>query len=182
MIILLEANTFWTYNLDFWTSLLTFLGIFLSGVGLYYSHKAFKEAALAKKAANEAGIVVKTQEIMMELERISNECIFNEDIKYHEATNKLNEISSRVYGILGIYINDTEIKAQAQIIQENFTLVKTALESANPSNPQSSINDEAIDLKYKVNFVYNMTSPHFTNLINSLSTLKGILNSRLIKN
>jgi hypothetical protein len=180
--IILETNTFWTFNGDFWSLLLTFLGIGLSAFGLNYSIKAFKEAKLAKQAANDAGIVVKTQEIMMELERISNECIFNEEIKYHEATNKLNEISSRVYGILGIYRNDEEIKAQAQIIQENFNFVKTALENANPSNPQSGINDDTIDNKYKQNYVYNMTSPYFTNLINSLSTLKGVLNSRLIRN
>lgn len=180
--IIIEANSFWTYDSDFWTLILTLAGIALSSFGLYYSVKAFKEAELAKKAANDAGIVVKTQEIMMELERISNVCLFNENIKYSEATNKLNEISSRVYAILGIYSKDGEIKEQTNIIQENFNLVKTALETANPSNPQSVINDETIDIKYKDNFVYNMTSPHFTNLINSLSTLKGILNNRLIKN
>ncbi len=137
---------------------------------------------MQKKAANDAGIVVKTQEIMMDLERISNECLFELDISYSQATNKLNEVSSRVYSILGIYNKDEEIKIQSQIIQDNFNAVKSSLESANPSNPQSSINDETIDVKYKENYVYNITSPHFTNLINSLSTLKGILNSRLIKN
>ena len=177
-----NTNNFWHYNSDFWTTCLTIIGIAISAFGLHYSNKAFQEAELAKKAANDAGIVVKTQEIMMELERISNECIFKVDVNFSEATNKLNEISSRVFGIIGIYKNDIEIKEQSQIIQENFNYVKTALELANPSNAQSGINDITIDEKYKENYVYNITAPYFTNLINSLSTLKGILNGRLIKN
>lgn len=180
MIVIL-CNNFWTYNTDIGTLIFTLTGIGLSVAGLFYSIKAFREAELAKKAANDAGVVVKTQEIMMDLERISNDCLFDESVNYSQASNKLNEISSRVYAILGIYNKDDDIKNHSQLIQDNFNSVKNALENANPSNPQSSVNDETIDAKYKENYVYNITSPHFTNLINSLSTLKGILNSRLIK-
>jgi hypothetical protein len=179
---MLILQSFWTYNTDIWASLVSLSGILLSVAGLIYSKKAFKEAELAKNAAYSAGIVVKTQENLMELERISNECSFSEDITYSQATNKLNSIASRIYVILGMYSKDEEFKEQIEAIKNNFDTVKLALESANPSVPDNSLNDKTVDKEFKVNYPYNITSLHFTKLINNLSTLRGTLNSKLIKN
>ncbi len=198
--LILQVETllpFWRYdNPDTYSIVMGILGIVLSIAGLYFSIesrrfsiKAFheaelakKEAELAKNAAYSAGIIVKTQEILMELERISNECFFDEDITYSKATKKLNSIASRIYVILGMYGKDEEFKEQIEAIKNNFDTVKLALESANPSAPDNSLNDKTIDKEFKVNYPYNITSLHFTKLINNLSTLRGTLNSKLIKN
>ena len=188
---MLILQSFWTYNTDIWASLISLLGIGLSALGIYYSIKAFheaelakKEAELAKNAAYSAGVVVKTQEILMELQQILHECHFNEGIVYFEANNKLNIINSRVYTILGIYEKDEDeqMKKVIEIIKTNSEAIKSALENANPSAPASIVNNKKIDEKIKIHYIYNITAPHFTKLINNLSTLKGILNSKLIKN
>ncbi len=197
LILQIETLPFWRYeNPDTYSLLMGILGIGLSVAGLYFSIesrrfsiKAFheaelakKEAELAKNAAKEAGIVVKTQENLMELQRILHECSFSADITYFEATDKLNGIGSRIYAILGIYERDEELKQQTKIIKENFDAIKSALEKANPSITDSFFNDKTIDKEFKINYPYANTSLHFTNLINNLSILKGLLNSKLIKN
>ncbi len=190
LILQIETLPFWRYeNPDIYSLLMGIVGIGLSVAGLYYSIKAFHEAELAKKeaelakdAAKNAGIVVKTQEILMELDRISNECSFVEDITYSQATNKLNLIASRIYSILGMYEKDEEVKEKVEIIKENFGAIKLALEGANPSVLGSFINDKTIDKEFKINYPYNSCSQHFTNLITNLSILKGILSNKLIKN
>ncbi|MBK7854860.1 MAG: hypothetical protein IPJ79_08100 [Bacteroidetes bacterium] len=175
-------HPFWTSHYDFLLfCLLSFGGIVVSAFGLNYSIKAFREAEQAKDAANQAGLTVKTQEIIMELERISNSCQFEETINFPEANKSFNEISARVYGILGLYKTDNDIKDEIQQIQDNLANVKTSLDTANRSNPSSPLNDASIGENILQNYVYNITAPHFTNLISSLNKLKGILNSRLIK-
>ncbi len=183
MMIILEQSPFWASHTDYWIAgILSILGIGVSAFGLYYSIKAFSEAKLAKNAANQAGIVVKTQEIVMELERISNSCQLDENVNFQQCTVTFNDISARVYGILGMYKSDEEIKEEIQLIQDNLASIKTSLDTANKSNPSSPFNDNAIAPAILENYVYNITAPHFTNLIGSLSKLKGMLNSRLIKN
>ncbi len=178
---LVKPNIFWFDHYDFWISLLLgIVGVIASAIGIHYSKKAFREAKLAKDAAFKAGIVVKTQEIIMELERISNSCVLEEEIRFAEANKKLNEIGGRVFGILGMYKSDNNLKDQIQLIQDNIVSIKGALETANPSNPVSVFSDPEINGTMLINYVYNITAPHFSNLITSLNTLKGILNSRLI--
>lgn len=157
-----------------------YLSLFLSVIGIVYSILSFREAKAAKKAAEKAGIIVKTQETFIELERISRICEFWEDIKYSEATGKLNEIGCRIHEICGMYKWDSNIQVDIQTILGYYEGAKMAVESANPSNPESVINDDSLDEKYKQNFIFNQTAPHLSQLINSLYTLKGVLSSRLI--
>lgn len=181
MILLDNQSNYWLQG-DFWISIsFGVLGCLISLIGVYYSRKAFSEAELAKNAANEAGVVVKTQEIIMELERISHSCQFNENIGYSEANIAFNEISGKVYGIVGLYKGDEDINEEVLLIQEHIQSIKNALETANRANPSSIYSSEGIDQGLLVNYVYNITAPHFSNLIGSLNKLKGILNSRLIK-
>ena len=183
LILQIETLPFWRCeNPDIYSLLIGIAGTVLSLIGFCYSKKASEQAELAKNAAKEAGIVVKRQGDLMELQRILTECSFSADVTYFQVNNILNTVSARTHEIMGVFNEDKQMEDTIKSIKNSFDNIRKALNDANPSLPLNTVNNKKIDEKLKINYVYNITSQPFAELMDNLGTLKGILNSKIIKN
>ena len=122
---------------DFLISLvLGVMGVTVSGIGVYFSVKAFKEARAAKHAATEAGKTVKIQTITIDLTEILQKLDkLQIDISFEQARDLLTEITRRLQRITSPFETDQTLSDKIAVLQTALSKAKDSLKSVRPSDP-----------------------------------------------
>jgi len=115
-------------HVDFWINLsLALVGIVVGVLGLVYAWKAYVEAEKAKRAATEAGKVVKIQtttieltEILLKLEKLTPA------VEFPAARELLSEVSRRLLRATAPFANEPDLSGA-------ISDLRAALESAKAS-------------------------------------------------
>lgn len=120
---------FWRRS-EFWISFIATAG------GLFFSLLAFLEARKAKRAATEAGKIVKIQTITIELTEIAQKLSkMDTDIRFDEARDLLTEISRRVRRTISAFQKDPDLSEAIINIRDALAKAKVSLNSARPTDP-----------------------------------------------
>jgi hypothetical protein len=168
-----------TVQKSFWTKgdflLATFLGILgavISGFGLYFSVKAFKEARAAKHAATEAGKTVKIQTVTIELSDILPKLDkLQPDVHFNEARDLLNEISRRLRRIISPFETDEGLSAKITLLRETLDKAKASLNNVRPTDTSK----EEVP-----GTVYYAIEGEFVAISNSVADLLGLFEKKTI--
>lgn len=159
---------------DFWLFLgLSLIGIGLSAGGLWYSIRSFQEAQAAKKAAVEAGKIVKVQTVTIELSEIIQRLdALETDISFTDARDLHTEIARRLRRLTSSLRNDADADLKNSIEQLHVSLeeTRTALDGVRPEQQPPKTE----------NVVYNAIEGHFSSMSGCIADLMGLLEKRTI--
>ena len=169
------SASFWGKG-DFWISqILAIIGIALAGFGLLYAIKAFREAALAKTAARDAGRIVNYQATTLEL--ISLPTILAnppKKISYFKARDALAAVTPRLRKIISTYEHETDIADKLQSLRKSLDDAQVSLAGVRRTNPTV----QETDAPYAV---YNAIEGHFAAINAQIGELQGIFEQKTIK-
>lgn len=162
----LAQYPFWQ-KLEFWISVIIGIG------GLVFSILAFIEAKSARRAAIEAGKIVKIQTITIDLTEISQKLDkLRTDIHFNEARDLLTEISRRLRRIVSPFQKDKELSETITALLGALSATKESLNSVRPANPEKEA-----DAPYAV---YNAIEGDFATINNIVADLLGLFEKRSI--
>ncbi len=133
---------FW-HRLDFWVGI---IGILVSGAGLFYSIRAFleaekakKEAQEARKAATAAGRTVRLQTVAIELSEIIQKLErLQQDIRFSEAQELLNEVSRRLRRFVSPFADDSKLSGAITPCLNALDSAQKSLNGVRPSDPSKA--------------------------------------------
>lgn len=124
---------FWQ-KADFWIFLV--IGI----AGLVFSILAFLEARQAKRAATEAGQIVKIQSVLIDLTELGQKINrLDPNIKFNDARNLLTEASSKIRRIVSPFNVDTELQDTIKKLLSALDSAQISLNSVRPVEPNSEV-------------------------------------------
>lgn len=116
-------------ELPFWRHVEFWIG----AAGLAFSFLAFFEARQAKRAAREAGKIVKMQTVVSDLTEISMRLDrLNPEIEFTEARDFLNEVSRRIRRLVSPFSNDGDLSGAIANIRESLTQATHSLNDVLP--------------------------------------------------
>lgn len=177
MFYVLQVDTHFHPKTDFWVFLI------IGGLGLLFSIGSFVQARAAKTAAQNAGRIVKIQDILLDIPEITNLCQ-QVDIKvdYNAANLQMTYILGKISKVLAIFNGDSNLNSNQQLltqqIEGTINKIQEILKSLNPvyfseeDKPKTDIEG----------YVYLSMAPYTTILVTQLNSLMGILNSHMIQN
>jgi hypothetical protein len=159
---------FWETG-DFWI-------FFVIGIAsLIASIKAFIEAKEARKAANDAGQVVKIQTITIELSEIIQKLDKLEmTIQFSQARDFYSEINRRIKRLTAPFKDAEDYKEVILTIFETLDELKESLAKVRPIDREEEENPVE-------NSVYFAVEKHFSDLGGHLAELMGYFEKRTIK-
>jgi len=142
----------------------------IGGFGLLFSLLAFIEARRAKKAAGEAGRVVKIQTVTLDLTEINQKLSrLSPDIQFDEARDLLAEISRRIRRITSPFKDDSDLSSTIAALKTALNDARNSLKEVRPTNP--SIDPEV------PRAVYNAIESHFATIAEHVADLTGLFES-----
>lgn len=122
---------FWL-KIDFWI----FLGIGITG--LILSWLAFQEASKAKKAATEAGQVVKIQSVVIDLTELGQKINrLDPQIKFNNARDLLTDTSTKIRRIVSAFNGDDALSETINRLLLALDSAQKALNAVRPVNVDS---------------------------------------------
>lgn len=123
------AEPFWR-RFDFWLSFIASAG------GVVFSIMAFSEARKAKRAATEAGRIVKIQTVAIELTEIAQKLgSMDTNIQFNEARDLLAELSRRLRRAISAFAKDPDLGDTIAALRDALTTAKKSLNSVRPADP-----------------------------------------------
>lgn len=144
---------------DFW------MFTFINMLGLLLSWLAFKEAREAKKAAQEAGKVVKIQSVLIDLtelgQKVNN---LDSNIRFAEARTLLTEISTKINRLVSPFRTEDDLKITIDKLLDALTETHTALNSVRPNNSESE-NSAPQSVFYGIQENFSTISNHVAELL-----------------
>ncbi len=124
-------ESFWK-KLDFW--IFFCLGL----AGLLFSFLAFLEARQAKRAARDAGQVVKIQSVLIDLTELGQKINrLDPNIRFNDARDLLTETSSKIRRIVSPFNQDDELRTTINNLLGALDRAQAALNSVRPTAPDS---------------------------------------------
>lgn len=162
------------FDAAFWIGLVVgVVGIVLSGFGVLYSLRAFREAREAKLAAREAGrtvkrltVVVDLTEIALRLERIDS------NIDFGEARQLLNDASRRIHRLLAPYRAHSDYDQHCSQLYQALANARVSLETMYP---------ESSDEGRAGTTIFFATEKHFALISNHIATILGLFEQESIE-
>lgn len=122
---------FW-HKVDFWIFLI--LGIF----GFIFSLLAYLEARQAKRAATEAGQVVKIQSVLIDLTELGQKINrLDPNIRFNDARDLLTETSSKIRRIVSPFNSDDKLQNTINKLLAALDTAQIALNSVRPTAADS---------------------------------------------
>lgn len=174
---ILQAKTYFYQTPDFW------IFFVIGGAGLLFSILSWLQAKAAKKAAQNAGRIVKIQDILLDIPEITNLCQ-QVDIKvdYNAASIQLTTIMGKIAKVIAIFNGDPNLSSNQQpIIQPIQGTIKEIQDILKSLNPVYFSEDDRPKRDIE-GYVYLSIAPYTTILVTQLNSLMGILNSHMIQN
>jgi multidrug resistance efflux pump len=172
----LVQSHFWQRG-DFWVFVvLSILSIGVSGFGLWYSIRAFKEAeqakvqaTQAKAAAKEAGKIVRVQTVAIELGEISQKLEKLEpDILFSEARELLAEISRKLLRSISPYAEDSRLKSKIAAVKAAIEATQNSMKEVRPTPGTPEVRGS----------VYNGIEADLRTVNNLVAELLGLFETR----
>ena len=168
---------------EFYEKLDFYIFLVLSVFGLIFSVLSWKQAQGAKRAAENAGKIVKIQDILLDIPEIVNLCQqLDYNAKYKEANPQWIIIMGKISLIIGLIkeYSDRSPYQQTLIdeIEKTLTSIRDILKSLNPYYMESS----SIEIKDTEGRIYNAIAPYLTILVPQLNSLTGSLHGGMIQN
>jgi hypothetical protein len=140
---------------DFWIFIfLAILSIVVSVISIWVSRRA-------NRVASEAELIVRRQNILLEISEAINICQTSNKILFEEMNLKISEVVMKIRHIIGQYrpLNRSTPEELLQQIQDCLESLQTKFYSLPSITPAEEIN--------------SIISPIFTSLVGNLSELQG---------
>ena len=161
----LLSTPFWN-TFDFWIYLAIGIG------SLFFSIRAFLEARSAKRAAIDAGRIVKIGTITIELTEISQKLDkLQPEIHFNEARDLLTESSRRLRRLIAPFQKESDLKDNIDELKAALDAAKDSLNSVRPSNRER-------EAPY---VVYHGVEGDFATINNIVADLLGLFEKKTIK-
>jgi hypothetical protein len=159
------------YRPDFWVGVVSVL---VSAGGLIYSIRAFREAEKAKqeaqearKAATAAGRTVRLQTVAIELSEIIQKLErLQQDIRFSEAQELLNEVSRRVRRFVSPFADDVKLSEPIAVCLSALDSAQKSLNAVRPTDPTKAIDVPGV--------VYWAIQGDFAQINNLVAALLGL--------
>jgi hypothetical protein len=171
----LLQEPFWRHG-DFWVYIvLTLVGLGVGIAGLVYAVRAFKEAQLAKiaaenakHAATEAGRTVRVQTVAIELGEVSQKLErLRPKILFVDARDLLNEISKRIRRNVSPFAEDPALKTTIAAVRQALDAAQKSLNDVRPATPENESDAP--------NAVFNGIEADFALIGNLVADLLGLV-------
>lgn len=160
-----QQSHFW-FNGDFWIFIL--LGV----ASVLFSVLSFREAKAAKKAATEAGQVVKIQTITIELSELVQKLdVLDTTIDFGSARDFYSETNRRIMRIIAPFSGDDDYSTIIDSIRSTLAECRKNLASVKP------VSGKGDDVS---NSVYHAVESSFSKLSGQLAELMGLFEKRTI--
>ncbi len=155
----------------YWQHAEFLVGALISAFGVYFSVRAFTEARKAKKAATDAGKIVRMQTVTVELAEVSEKLDrVPSDISFDDARDLLAEISRRLRRFTAPYRKEVDYAGTITELKDALAEAKDALDAVRPTDSQGeSVAPRA---------VYNAMESHFSGINNIVADLLGLFEKR----
>ncbi|WP_080055662.1 hypothetical protein [Spirosoma aerolatum] len=143
-----------------------------SGLGLWLTWLAYKEAERAKEAAEQAAKSVKSQAIAMELqELVQKHDKFEVNIRYTTCRDILAEYNRKIRRLISPYRNEQDLQTIIQQVEQMLDAIRAILDDVRPYS------DETDGVS---NAVYNAVEGPFAVLNGQIGELIGTFERRTV--
>ncbi|TRO15812.1 hypothetical protein EQ826_21970 [Ectopseudomonas mendocina] len=167
------ANILEILNLPFYMKWDFWIGLCVGLASIYFSVKAYLEAAAAKRAASEAGKTVKIQTITIELSEIAQRLDkLDYHVSYTEARDLLNEISRRIRRLIAPFESGEDLQDVCGRMKQALSDAKNSLDEVRPQTDD----DDAI-IKSSVYFA---VEGHLSSISGLVAEIMGLFEKRTI--
>lgn len=157
-ILVIIKDPFWK-KFDFWIFMV------INILGLILSWLAFKEAGQAKRAAQEAGKIVKIQSVLIDLtelgQKVNN---LDNNIRFAEARILLTEISTKINRLVSPFKDEDDLKPTIEKLLAALVTAHTALNSVRPNSLESE-NAAPQSVFYGIQETFSLISNYVAELL-----------------
>jgi hypothetical protein len=150
------------------------IGTVIGVLGLVFSLLAFFEARAAKRAARDAGRIVKIQTITIELTEIAQRLDkLDFDLEFTAARDLLNEVNRRIRRLIAPFQRIDKYAAPCLSLKTALDVSKDALEGVRPSTSEGDL---------APNSVYYGMQGHFATISGLVAEILGLFEAETIEN
>jgi hypothetical protein len=177
---ILEAGAATSFDWSCFQKFDFYFFLFLTLIGIGFSIASFVEAKRAKIAAQEAGKIVKIQDILLEISEITNMAFIDINDNYQRASDRIKTFSGKINYIIAILKNEVYIDtAELSDIMETLKAIRNKLNQLNPIIAATISGGAENNIS---GLIYYSLESDLVNLNAQMNKLAGELHRNIINN